>query len=114
MSAMTSKDLSVAVVVSDATKSAQWYKEKLGFASSGAGHWVTVGPEGATWKLHLCQGQVEPGNTGIAIYCDNLETKVKQLKSVNVKFTRDFTKGSTSAMFEDLDGNIIWLKQGSP
>ena len=111
---MISKNFSAAVAVSDGKKSAQWYKEKLGFNSSVEGHWVTVWPEGAAWKLHLCQGQVEPGNTGIAIYCDNLETTVGQLKSNNVKFTRDFTKGGTSAMFEDLDGNIIWLKQGSP
>lgn len=108
---MINKNVSVAVMVSDAKKSVQWYKEKLGFNSSVQEHWVTVWPKGAAWKLHLCQGKLEPGNTGIAFYCDNLAKTVKQLKDKNVKFSKDVTKEDwgTYAMIEDLDGNVFWL-----
>jgi len=103
-------------MVSDAKKSAQWYKEKLGFNSSVGEHWVTVWPKGAAWKLHLCQGQLEPGNSGIAIYCDNVAKVAKQLKDKKVKFNQDVTKEDwgTCAKIEDPDGNVIWLMQGSP
>jgi catechol 2,3-dioxygenase-like lactoylglutathione lyase family enzyme len=101
-----SKSFSVAVMVSDAKASAKWYREKLGFNSSEEGHWVTVWPKGAQWKIHLCQGKLEPGNTGIAFYCDNLAKTVKQLKAKGVKFSQDVKKEDwgTYAMIEDPDG----------
>jgi len=77
---MISKEFSVAVMVSDAKKSAAWYKGKLGFETSTEGHWVTAWPKGAKWKLHLCEGKLEPGNTGIGLYSDDLKATVADLK----------------------------------
>jgi predicted enzyme related to lactoylglutathione lyase len=110
------KNLSVAVMVSDAKKSAQWFKENLGFNSSIEEHWITVWPRGCTSKVHLCQGELEPGNTGIAFYCDDVLKVSKMLKSRKVKFSKDVTKEDwgTYAMIDDPDGNVFWLMQGSP
>ncbi|MDG7006452.1 MAG: hypothetical protein JRM86_05905, partial [Nitrososphaerota archaeon] len=65
---MLSKEFTVAVMVSDAKKSASWYADKLGFETSVEGHWVTAAPKGANCRLHLCEGKLEPGNTGIGFY----------------------------------------------
>ena len=46
---------SVAVLVTDAKRAAEWYREKLGFEVSIQGHWVTVNPKGTEMKLHLCE-----------------------------------------------------------
>ena len=103
-------------MVSDARKSAQWYKENFGFSSSIQEHWITVWPKGSVWKLHLCQGKLEPGNTGIAFYCDNIAKVASQLKDKKVKLSKDVTKEDwgTHAMIDDPDGNSFWLIQGSP
>ncbi|MEM0118685.1 MAG: hypothetical protein QXV32_09575 [Conexivisphaerales archaeon] len=113
---MFSKEFSVAVMVKDARKSVQWYKEKLHMESSVAEHWVTVWNNGSNWKIHLCEGNPEPGNTGIALYTDDLTRLAGQLKKENVRFVKDVTKESwgTYAQISDLDGNIIWLIEGSP
>ncbi len=113
---MLSKSFSAAIVVSDAKKSAKWYKSKLGFAASVEGHWVTVWPKGATWKLHLCEGKLEPGNTGISFYSDQVEKTVAGLKKKGVNFTKDYTKAEwgETAMFADPDGNVFWISNGSP
>lgn len=113
---MLSKSFSVAVMVSDAKKSAKWYKSKLGFASSVEGHWVTVWPKGATWKIHLCEGEIEPGNTGIGLYSDNVEKTVASLKKKGVTFSQDYTKTEWGelAKFDDPDGNVFWINKGSP
>jgi catechol 2,3-dioxygenase-like lactoylglutathione lyase family enzyme len=110
------KPFSVAVMVSDAKKSAQWYKEKLGFESETEGHWVTVFPKGSEWKIHLCQGKLEPGNTGIGFYSRDVGKTAAEMKSRGVKFTLDVTKsrGEAKAMFEDPDGNVFWLTEGEP
>jgi predicted enzyme related to lactoylglutathione lyase len=114
---MVSKLFSVAVMVADAKKSAKWYEEKLGFESSTEdGHWVTVWPKGAEWKLHLCQGKLEPGNTGIGFYSNDVKKTVADLKKKGVKFAKDYTKTDWGeiAQLEDPDGNIIWISKGSP
>jgi predicted enzyme related to lactoylglutathione lyase len=114
---MISKFFSVAVVVSDAKKSAKWYKEKLGFETSTADdHWVTAWPKGADWKLHLCEDKLESGNTGIGFYSDDVEKTVADLKKKGVKFAQDYTKTEWGEMaqLEDPDGNIIWIMKGSP
>src|SRR5438445_109628 len=87
-------NFSVAVVVSNGKRSARWYSEKLGFESSVQGHWVTVWPKGAAWKIHLCQqpkSKLEPGNTGISFYAKDVEGTVKELKMRGVKFQTDCT-----------------------
>lgn len=113
---MIDKPFSVAVMVSDAEKSAKWFEEKLGFETAVEGHWVTAWPKGSVWKLHLCQGKLEPGNTGISFYSKNVEKAAAEMKDRGVKFTLNVTKskGSATAMFEDIDGNIFWLSEGEP
>jgi len=113
---MLSKDISIAVIVSDGKKSAAWYKDKLGFETSVEDHWVTAWPKGANWKLHLCEGKLEPGNSGIAFYSDDLKSTVADLKKKGVKLAMDYakTEWGEMAQVKDPDGNIIWLKAGSP
>ena len=90
---MLSKTFSVAVMVSDAKKSAKWYKDEAGLQRlDGEEHWVTAWPKGATWKLHLCEGKLEPGNTGIGFYSEDVEKTVAELKKKGVKFSKDYTK----------------------
>lgn len=113
---MFSKSFSVAVMVSDGKKSAKWYKEKLGFeTSTEIEHWVTAWPKGASWKLHLCKGKLEPGNTGIGFYTDDVEKVVAALKKKGVKFSMDYTKTEWGEMaqFDDPDGNVFWISKGT-
>jgi len=113
---MFSKEFSVAVMVSDAKKSAAWYKEKLGFETSVESHWVTAWQKGANWKLHLCEGDLEPGNTGIAIYTDDVKATVADLKKKGAKLGMDYTKTQWGEMAQvkDPDGNLIWIQAGGP
>lgn len=103
-------------MVSDSKKSAKWYREMLGFETSEEGHWVTAWLKGAEWKLHLCEGDPEPGNTGIALYSEDLKADVARLKNKGVEFAQDYTKADWGeiAKLKDLDGNIIWISAGSP
>ena len=114
---MLSQSFSVAVMVSDAKKSAAWYKEKLGFeVSLEDDHWITTWQKGANWKLHLCQGTLEPGNTGICFYSNEVQKVVNDLKSKGVKFSQDYTRRDWGeiAKFDDPDGNVFWLASGEP
>jgi lactoylglutathione lyase len=104
---------SVAVMVSDRKKAAQWYKEKLGFEvkEEAQEHWTVVGPP--DWKsgLHLCEGDLEPGNTGILLQPDDFDKTVQELKKNGVEFAEEPKKESwgTYAMIKDPDGNVFWL-----
>jgi len=111
-----SKEFGVAIMVSDGKKAAKWYGDKLGFETAVEGHWVAAWPKGAKWKLHLCEGELEPGNTGIGFYSDDLKKTVADLKKKGVKFAKDYTKTKWGeiAMLEDPDGNVIWISAGSP
>lgn len=114
--AQAMKFSSVAVVVKDAKKSAQWYKEKLGLGiRSKAGHWITVAPKDSSVKIHLCEEfyPLEPGNTGFAFVSEDVAKDQKQLESRGVKFTTPTTKEDwgTYAMFADPDGNEFWIVQ---
>jgi len=103
----------VAVVVSNANKSAEWYKEKLGMEiRDKEGHWVTVAPKGSKVLLHLCETTpLEQGNTGIALSVDDLDKAYKEMSSKGVEFTKKPVKAKwgSSAMFKDPDGNEFWL-----
>jgi catechol 2,3-dioxygenase-like lactoylglutathione lyase family enzyme len=105
--------IDVAVVVSDANKSAEWYTEKLGLeVRDKEGHWVTVAPKDSPVVLHLCETKpLEQGNTGIAFKVDDLDQAYKELSSKGVEFTVKPTKEEwgSYAMFKDPDGNIFWL-----
>jgi predicted enzyme related to lactoylglutathione lyase len=114
---MFSKGFSVAVTVSDAKKAAEWYKEKLDLeVSEEADHWVTAWVKGADWKIHLCETDLEPGNTGICFYSDDVKGAAAALKKKGVKFSKEYTKtewGET-AMFDDPDGNVFWISNDGP
>ena len=104
---------SVAVVVSDGKRSAQWYQEKLGFeVRDSKGHWIAVAPKGAKLVIHLCEGdELEPGNTGIAFYAKDVQKEEETLRKKGVEFTSPTKKESwaTNAMFKDPDGNEFWI-----
>lgn len=107
---------SLAVVVSDAKKSARWYKEKLDLnITDEHGHWTTVASKSADVRIHLCEGfyPLEPGNTGIAFTVKDVKKEEESLKKKGVSFTTPTTKEEwgTYAMFKDPDGNEYWLMQ---
>ncbi|HME18621.1 MAG TPA: VOC family protein [Nitrososphaerales archaeon] len=112
---MVSKEFSVAVVVSDGKKSAKWFEDNLGFKSRISGHWVLVWPEGSGTKLHLCEGEPDPGNTGIAFYAKDAAAIAQKLKASGVKMAREFKKTNwgTNGMFADPDGNEYYLIEGT-
>lgn len=114
---MFSSGFSVAVTVSDAKKAANWYKEKLGFeVSTSDDHWVTAWVKGGSWRLHLCETDLEPGNTGICFYSDDVKKVVSEMKDRGVKFSMDYRKSESGevAMFDDPDGNVFWIASGEP
>ena len=102
-------------MVSDAKKTAKWFAEVVGLQTSGEGHWVLVWPKGGTSKIHLCEGEPDPGNTGIAFYTPDVEKKAKEMKAKGVKFTEDVNKTDwgTQGMFADADGNEYYLIEGT-
>jgi len=107
---------SVAVVVSDENKAKEWYRDKLGFeVQEETEHWVVVAPRGSSTGIHLCKGEtLEPGNTGILFYADDVEATYRELKRKNVEFSRELGKAEWNenvryAMFKDPDGNEFWL-----
>lgn len=106
------KIMDIAVMVPDAKKAAAWYRDVLGFKiHSQDGHWVTVGPESAETVIHLCEGEVEPGNTGIGLSAKDLQKTYSELKSKGVEFTQppaDHGFGPY-ARFKDPYGNEFWL-----
>ncbi len=126
---------SVAVLVQDARKSAEWYRDKLGFEIVGIeGHTVFVKPKGSQAPLlHLC-GQCDAwekdkpgGRTGIWLQCgkitirkaestgqvlpasnpESVERTYFELKKNGVEFTEELTTTDWGqyAIFRDPDGN---------
>ncbi len=112
---MVTKEFSIAVMVSDAKKTAKWFEDKLGFRSSLHGHWVVVWPEGSSAKMHLCEGDPDPGNTGIAFYEKDAAKAAEKMKAKGVKFTKEVKKEpwGTEGMFSDPDGNEYYIMQGT-
>jgi catechol 2,3-dioxygenase-like lactoylglutathione lyase family enzyme len=126
---------SVAVLVSDARKSAEWYKERLGFEIVGReGHAVFVRPKGTeTPLIHLCarceawEDDEPGGRTGIWLSCgrvtvrkdeksgllipasdpEDVKRTYLELKASGVEFSEELTttKWGKYAIFKDPDGN---------
>jgi catechol 2,3-dioxygenase-like lactoylglutathione lyase family enzyme len=126
---------SVAVLVHDAKKSAEWYRDKLGFEIVGIeGHSVFVKPKGSQAPLvHLCERcesweQDQPGGrTGIWLQCgeitirkdertgqvlpasnpENVERTYFELKKNGVEFSEELTATNWGkyAILKDPDGN---------
>ncbi len=105
--------IDVAVVVSSGKKSAEWYKDKLGFEiRTSEDHWITVAPKGSDVVLHLCETTpLEQGNTGIGFRVDDLDETFKELSDRSVEFTVKPKKADwgSFARFKDPDGNEFWL-----
>src|SRR5438132_14252641 len=104
----------IALVVSDAKRSAKWYTEKLGFEiRDHQGHWITVAPKKENIAFHLCEGlhPLEPGNSGISFVAKDVKMDERALGKVAVEFTtRTTTDGrGTYAMFNDADGEDVCL-----
>jgi len=107
---------SVTVVVSDEKKAKEWYRDRLGFeVQEDEEHSVIVGPRSSLTGIHLYEGEpLEPGNTGILFYVDDVEATYQELKRKGVEFTRELDKAEWDenmkyAMFKDPDGNVFWL-----
>jgi lactoylglutathione lyase len=104
---------SVAVVVSDAKRAADWYTKTLGLElTASEKHWVVVRAKGSSTGIHLCQGPpLEPGNTGILFECDDVQKTYAELSSRGVVFTKPPKDEGWGlyAMFRDPDGNEFWL-----
>ena len=125
---------SVAILVEDANKSAEWYRDVLGFEIvENEGHTVFVRPRGSRFLLHLCgkcyacSADLPGGRTGVWLYRGkvrmrkngatealipaNNPRKVKEtyreLKAKRVKFSEGLTSMSWSkyAIPCDPDGN---------
>ncbi len=108
---------SVPVLVKDAKKSAEWYRDTLGFEVNIKGHWVEVKPKGSTPVIHLCEkcedwrGDTPGGNTGIFIKSDDKEKTYRELKAKGVEFAKEWTTEpwGSYAIFKDPDGNEFWM-----
>jgi len=110
---------SVAVLVWDAKRAAEWYREKLGFDVSAQGHWVEARLPGSSIVLHLCGRCAEwendrpGGHTGILLKADDKEKAYRELRSKGVEFDVELTEapwgGGKYAIFKDLDGNKFWM-----
>ena len=107
----------VAVPVTNAKTSAEWWQQKLGFevhtVGKPGGHAIMVAPPGDRFILHLCEGfaPAEPGNSGIAFVTNEIDRLVQRMQAGGVKFTEPLSKESWGSMakFEDPDGNVFWL-----
>jgi catechol 2,3-dioxygenase-like lactoylglutathione lyase family enzyme len=124
---------SAAVLVRDARRSAQWYRDKLGFEIIGIeGHAVFVQPPQGI-LLHLCEkcddweNDQPGGRTGIWLRCGdlmlrkdantgkiipasnpaNVEKTYHELKKNGVEFTQELktTSWGKIAILRDPDGN---------
>jgi len=130
---MISQVGSVAILVNDARKSAEWYRDKLGFEILGLeGHAVFVKPSGSSSLLHLCGrcddwGVDRPGGrTGVWLQCgeitlrrneagrvtpaskpENVERTYHELKQEGVEFSQELTTTpwGKMAILKDPDGN---------
>jgi catechol 2,3-dioxygenase-like lactoylglutathione lyase family enzyme len=124
---------SVAILVRDAKKSAEWYRDKLGFEVVGIeGHTVFVRPKGSELLLHLCgrcdswENDRPGGRTGVWLRCggvtlrrensgqvlpasnsENVERTYLELKRNGVEFSEELTTTDWGkyAILKDPDGN---------
>ena len=126
---------SVAILVHDAKKSAEWHHDKLGFEIVGIeGHTVFVRPkEARSILLHLCarcdawEDDQQWGRTGIWLQCgeitirrdemtgqalpsskpEDVERTYLELKRNGVEFSEELTTTDWGkyAILRDLDGN---------
>lgn len=106
----------VAVMVRDEEKAANWWREMFGFRIvTSWPHWYTVAPKGAKTRLHLCiDGKPERGNTGFLFTTKDIRRELSRLRKKGVKITQPLKKAEwgTTFMFSDPDGNEFWMIEG--
>jgi len=118
-SSMLTEVGSVAVLVADANKAAEWYRQKLGAKVTVQGHWVAAKLPHSNVVIHLC-GKNEDweddrpgGQTGISLKSDDKDKTYRELKSKGVEFDVELRDapwgGGKYAIFKDLDGNKFWM-----
>ena len=124
----------MSVLVNDAQRSAEWYRDKLGFEIvENKKHTVFVRPNGSQMLVHLCgpcdswKNDHPGGRTGIWLGCgeivmrrdqksgilvpasngDEVEKTYLELKKQGVEFSEELvsTNWGKYAVFKDLDGN---------
>lgn len=111
---------SVAVLVSDKKRSADWYTRNFGLdLVQEMDHWITVGRKGQGGLIHLCQTSdwsdgetLEPGNQGIQFHLPgDFRASCAALAANGVKFTAPATQEEWGwwARVSDPDGNEITL-----
>lgn len=126
---------SVAILVHDAKKSAEWYRDKLGFEIIGIeGHTIFVKPKGSDTPLLHLRGRCDAwendqpgGRTGIWLKCGEITARKDErtgqllpasspgdvertyfvLKEKGVEFAEELTttKWGKYAILKDFDGN---------
>jgi predicted enzyme related to lactoylglutathione lyase len=105
---------SVAVTVKNGKKALEWYTSKLGWrAYSTEGHWITVGPKGSDFVIHLCEtDELEPGNTSIVLRTKDIDSEYNRLTKLGVRFPKPVAKAAwgTFAVMVDPDGNEYQLE----
>ena len=86
---------SVAILVKDAKKSAEWYRDKLGFEIvQNKGHVVFVKPIGSGTLLHLCgkcgawEKDRPGGRTGVWLHCGEVAWRKDKGSGVLVPTSR--------------------------
>jgi catechol 2,3-dioxygenase-like lactoylglutathione lyase family enzyme len=106
----------VAVAVTNAKESAEWWERIRGFAKytvGGGGHAILVVPPGDRFVLHLCErfAPLEPGDSGIAFVTDETDPLIAQMTPDGVRSPQSLRseEGGRMAKFSDPDGNVFWL-----
>ncbi len=108
----------VAVVVSNAKATSEWWEKNLGFGPhtvGGTGHATLAASPEDRFVLHLCErfAPLEPGDNGLASVTDEIESLAARMTASSVRFPEPLRKeewGKT-AKFSDPDGDVFWLRQ---
>jgi catechol 2,3-dioxygenase-like lactoylglutathione lyase family enzyme len=124
---MLGKVTHVTVYVRDQEAAKDYYVKKLGFdvvadmsneMNGQKMRWVTVrpqggaGPEIALWPgTEQMGGERIGGNTGITLYCGDLDATYQELQARGVKFTMPpgEVPWGKHAMIADQDGNQLYI-----
>ncbi len=112
------KDITLSIAVSDRHKSALWYQEKLGFelvAHFDEAGWSELKTRTESVTLGLSE-HLEPakGTTVPVFGVKDISTARAALEAASVEFAgeTEIIEGMVStAMFYDLDGNMLMLAQ---
>ena len=110
----------VNVFVADFERAVAFYRDTLGlplrFADAEHGY-ASFGTRGASFSLAREGGDAVAGRfTGVGLVVDDLDAVYADWKAKGVRFTMAPTRqpwGGTLALFEDSEGNVLYLDPGS-